>query len=205
MPAPAAGRYPAGVTHCPDAARSAAAYAWAPILLEALSDMTAPLLIRNVTLPDGRSGQDLLALDGRIAGVGPALAAPAGVPVLEGRGLLLAPPFVDAHFHLDATLSGGLPRVNQSGTLLEGIALWGELKPLLTQDALVERALQYCDWAVAQGPARDPLARGRLRRRGCLPWRRCCRCASASSPSSTCSSSPSRRTACCARPTRWPT
>src|SRR6202008_4807378 len=56
-----------------------------------------------------------------------------------------------AHFHLDATLSYGLPRVNHSGTLLEGIALWGELKPLLTQEALIERALQYCDWAVARG------------------------------------------------------
>jgi cytosine deaminase len=58
---------------------------------------------------------------------------------------------VDPHFHLDATLSYGLPRVNQSGTLLEGIALWGELKPLLTADALIERALSYCDWAVAKG------------------------------------------------------
>ena len=29
--------------------------------------------------------------------------------------------------------------------------MWGELKPLLTQEALVERALQYCDWAVAKG------------------------------------------------------
>jgi cytosine deaminase len=35
--------------------------------------------------------------------------------------------------------------------LLEGIALWGELKPQLTQDALIERALAYCDWAVAKG------------------------------------------------------
>jgi cytosine deaminase len=35
--------------------------------------------------------------------------------------------------------------------LLEGIALWGELKPLLTQEALVERALAYCDWAAAKG------------------------------------------------------
>jgi cytosine/creatinine deaminase len=52
---------------------------------------------------------------------------------------------------MDATLSYGLPRVNASGTLLEGIALWGELKPLLTQEALVERALAYCDWAVAKG------------------------------------------------------
>src|SRR5204863_9858695 len=76
---------------------------------------------------------------------------PENAEVIEGHGHLLAPPFVDAHFHMDATLSYGLPRVNQSGTLLEGIALWGELKPQLTQEALVERALRYCDWAVAKG------------------------------------------------------
>jgi cytosine deaminase len=109
------------------------------------------MLIRNATLPDGRAGVDVLALDGRIAAVGPALPAPAGVEVVEAGGLLLSPPFVDAHFHMDATLSYGLPRVNASGTLLEGIALWGELKPHLTQEALVERALAYCDWAVARG------------------------------------------------------
>ena len=109
------------------------------------------LWVRNVALPDGRRGQDVLALAGRVAAVGPVLAAPPGTPELDGGGQLLAPPFVDAHFHMDATLSLGRPRVNESGTLLEGIALWGELKPLLTQEALVERALQYCDWAVAKG------------------------------------------------------
>jgi len=110
-----------------------------------------PLLIRNATLPDGRSGIDLLAEAGRISAVGPALPAPAGAQVIDAQGWLLSPPFVDAHFHLDATLSHGLPRVNASGTLHEGIALWGELKPLLTEEAIAERALQYCDWAVARG------------------------------------------------------
>lgn len=109
------------------------------------------LLVRNATLPDGRTGIDVLAQGGRITAVGPGLNAPDGMPVLDAQGFLLSPPFVDAHFHMDATLSHGLPRVNASGTLLEGIALWGELKPLLTQEALVERALQYCDWAVAKG------------------------------------------------------
>ena len=52
---------------------------------------------------------------------------------------------------MDATLSYGLPRVNESGTLLEGIALWGELKPLLKAEDMIERALAYCDWAVAKG------------------------------------------------------
>jgi len=109
------------------------------------------MLIRNICLPDGRVGQDLLVQAGRIAAIGPQLPAPEGVELLDGGGWLLSPPFVDAHFHMDATLSYGLPRVNQSGTLLEGIALWGELKPRLTQEALVERALRYCDWAVAKG------------------------------------------------------
>ena len=63
----------------------------------------------------------------------------------------MSPPFIDAHFHMDATLSLGMPRLNNSGTLLEGIALWGELKPLLTHEAVIERALRYCDLAVSQG------------------------------------------------------
>lgn len=109
------------------------------------------LIVTHARLPDGRSDVDLLARGGRIEAIGPALPRPEGLPVLDAQGWLLAPPFVDAHFHMDATLSHGLPRVNRSGTLLEGIALWGELKPQLTQEALVERALQYCDWAVAKG------------------------------------------------------
>ena len=109
------------------------------------------MLLRNATLPDGRTGIDLLVQAGRIAAVGPRLQAPPGTEVVEADGWMASPPFVDAHFHMDATLSYGLPRVNLSGTLLEGIALWGELKPSLTQEALVERALQYCDWAAARG------------------------------------------------------
>jgi cytosine deaminase len=109
------------------------------------------LLLRNVAFVDGRAGQDVLVQAGRIAAIGPALAAPEGVEVIDGGGHLLSPPFVDSHFHMDATLSYGLPRVNDSGTLLEGIALWGELKPQLTQEALVERAMRYGDWAIAKG------------------------------------------------------
>ncbi|MCW5660927.1 MAG: amidohydrolase family protein [Burkholderiaceae bacterium] len=109
------------------------------------------LLVRNATLPDGRRGIDLLARDGRFVEVGSGLQAPQGCELLDAQGWLVSPPFVDAHFHLDSTLTFGQPRVNQSGTLLEGIALWGELKPLLTEEAIAERALRYCDWAVARG------------------------------------------------------
>jgi cytosine/creatinine deaminase len=108
------------------------------------------LLVTNATLPDGRTGMSLAVQDGQFVAVDAGLMAPAH-ETLDAQGLLVSPPFVDAHFHMDATLSYGLPRVNQSGTLLEGIALWGELKPLLTLDALINRAMTYCDWAVAKG------------------------------------------------------
>ena len=108
------------------------------------------LLVTNATLPDGRTGVDVLVAGGRIVNVAQRINASAA-KTIDARGYLLSPPFVDAHFHMDAALSYGLPRVNQSGTLLEGIALWGELKPQLTQEAIVERALAYCDWAVGKG------------------------------------------------------
>ena len=114
-------------------------------------DVMPALLIRNAALPDGRTGQDVLVQGDRIAAIGPGLPQPEGAELIEAHGMLLSPPFVDAHFHMDATLSYGLPRVNASGTLLEGIALWGELKPELTQEAIAERALRYCDWAIAKG------------------------------------------------------
>nr|WP_175048127.1 amidohydrolase family protein [Duganella vulcania] len=113
-------------------------------------DAVIETVIRNASLADGQRGVDVAIEHGRITAVGPALPLK-GAQEIDAGGDLLSAPFVDAHFHMDATLSYGLPRVNASGTLLEGIALWGELKPELTQQALVGRALQYCDWAAARG------------------------------------------------------
>jgi len=114
-------------------------------------ERTDLILVRNARLPHGNATHDVLASAGRIAAIAHNLPPPPGARVIEADGQLLSPPFVDPHFHMDAALSHGVPRVNESGTLLEGIALWGELKPLLTQQVLVDRALQYCDWAVARG------------------------------------------------------
>lgn len=108
------------------------------------------LIIRNANLPDGRNGIDIAIEKGKIVEVAARIEASAGEEI-DATGQLVSPPFVDPHFHMDATLSLGLPRMNRSGTLLEGIALWGELRPILTREALVERALRYCDLAVSQG------------------------------------------------------
>ncbi|UXX83458.1 amidohydrolase family protein [Roseovarius pelagicus] len=106
------------------------------------------LIIKGGALPDGRV-TDIGIRGGKITAIEP-LEAEAG-EVIDATGDLVAPPFVDPHFHLDATLSYGLPRINASGTLLEGIGLWGELKQIVTQEEMVIRALEYCDWAASLG------------------------------------------------------
>ncbi|PDS99529.1 cytosine deaminase [Rhizobium sp. S9] len=108
------------------------------------------LIVRNANLPDGHTSIDIGIGGGRIIAVERNLQAQAGEEI-DATGRLVSPPFVDPHFHMDATLSLGLPRMNVSGTLLEGIALWGELRPIVTREELVDRALRYCDLAVTQG------------------------------------------------------
>ncbi|RWN14560.1 MAG: cytosine deaminase [Mesorhizobium sp.] len=111
--------------------------------------MAFDLIVRGGTLPDGRVA-DIGISSETIAAIEPTLQGSARTEV-DARGNLVSPPFVDPHFHMDATLSYGIPRINASGTLLEGISLWGELKPLLTHEAVRDRALAYCDWAVSMG------------------------------------------------------
>lgn len=108
------------------------------------------LIIRNANLPDGRKGFDIAVKDSKITAIEASIAAEAKDEI-DATNRLVSPPFIDPHFHMDATLSLGLPRMNVSGTLLEGIALWGELRPIVTKEELVERALRYCDLAVTQG------------------------------------------------------
>lgn len=107
------------------------------------------ILVKGGTLPDGTDA-DIGITGDRITAMGALSQAEAG-QVIDATGDLVAPPFCDPHFHMDATLSYGLPRVNASGTLLEGISLWGELRDMATVDEMVERATRYCDWAVSMG------------------------------------------------------
>ncbi len=108
------------------------------------------LIIRNANLPDGRTGIDIGIENGDIKEVTAQLDASAAQEI-DATGRLASPPFVDSHFHLDSTLTYGRPRVNASGTLLEGIQLWGELKPHLTAEDIKTRAMNLCHWAIARG------------------------------------------------------
>ena len=85
---------------------------------------------------------DVLVEGDRIDG-DPARRAPIaadGRHELDAEGRLLSPPLVDPHVHLDAVLTVGEPRHNESGTLIEGIQTWAERKPSLTHEDVKGRA-----------------------------------------------------------------
>ena len=108
------------------------------------------LVVRDVRLVDGPARVDGAGDGGRVVAVGRDLPV-RGRAEERGGGRLLSAPFVDAHFHLDSALTLGRPRMNRSGTLLEGIAIWGELKPTLDVDEIAARARRYCHMAVRNG------------------------------------------------------
>ena len=68
--------------------------------------MSSELILRGANLPDGRRHVDILVAGGRIQAIGQALEAVAARE-LDVTGRLVTAPFVDAHFHMDATLSLG--------------------------------------------------------------------------------------------------
>lgn len=70
---------------------------------------------------------------------------------IQLNGNLISPPFVESHIHLDSALTAGEPRFNQSGTLFEGIQIWGERKQHLTLADVKKRAIAALKQQAAQG------------------------------------------------------
>jgi cytosine deaminase len=107
------------------------------------------LIVRNARLLDGRL-VDLAVQGTRFARIGPSLDLDSANSI-DADGRLVTAPLVDCHLHLDASLTAGRPRFNQSGTLIEGIEVWGELKPTLSEQDVFDRASQIVRWSAAQG------------------------------------------------------
>ncbi|HDU4049097.1 TPA: cytosine deaminase [Klebsiella aerogenes] len=114
---------------------------------------TTPLwLIQNVHLPK-REGLWQIAIDkrrlGDITPMGEARSE--SYEVLNARGGLAIPPFIEPHIHLDTTQTAGEPNWNQSGTLFEGIERWAERKALLSHEDVKARAWKTLRWQIANG------------------------------------------------------
>ncbi|MBE7382022.1 MAG: cytosine deaminase [Leptolyngbya sp. SIO1E4] len=109
------------------------------------------LLLRQGRLVDDPDRRvDIAIRDGIIAEIAPSLDLVANT-VLDLDGLLVSPPFVESHIHLDSVLTAGQPRWNQSGTLFEGIEIWRDRKQSLTVADVKERAIAALKLQASQG------------------------------------------------------
>jgi cytosine deaminase len=104
------------------------------------------LLLRGARLPGSDGLVEVGIRDGLIA------AAEADAKdVIDLEGSLLTPALVEPHIHLDAVLTVGEPRPNMTGSLFEGIAIWGERVKSLTVDDVKRRAGTVLRWQLANG------------------------------------------------------
>ena len=109
------------------------------------------LLITNATLPDGRTGIDIACAKGKIADIGhlgaPSRRAQRSMP---GAISYRRPSWTRISTWMRPCRSAFRASTNPA-PCSKASRLWGELKPLLTHEAVMERALRYCDLAVSQG------------------------------------------------------
>jgi len=108
------------------------------------------LVVRNARLRRESGVRDIAIREGIVAAIGSRLDIH-GAREIDADGNLVSPPFLDTHLHLDAVLSVGSPRYNVPGTLLEGIAIWGERRPSLVKEEVLRNAREAVLWEVANG------------------------------------------------------
>ncbi|HEX6489111.1 MAG TPA: cytosine deaminase [Candidatus Dormibacteraeota bacterium] len=104
------------------------------------------MLVRNARVA-GESGlRDLGVVDGKVAE-----AQPEARETIDAAGGLVTPALVEPHIHLDAVLTEGQPRSNQTGSLFEGIAIWAERVRELSEEDVLHRTRQVARWQLANG------------------------------------------------------
>lgn len=108
------------------------------------------LIIRNAKLREHKMSMDIAIQDGKFIKIKESIDETT-VQEIDAQGNLVVPPFIESHVHLDSALSVGQPRYNESGTLLEGIEIWGERKLNLTKEEIKENARKVILWEIANG------------------------------------------------------
>ena len=109
------------------------------------------MLIKNVHIDNHEETSDVRSVNGKFKEIAPELTAVDNEQVIDGKGNVLLPPFVDSHVHLDATLTAGQPEWNESGTLFDGIRIWSERKQDLTKEDVKKRARKTIENMVGHG------------------------------------------------------
>jgi cytosine/creatinine deaminase len=108
------------------------------------------LAIRNASVVGLDGPVDIGVRGERIARMGSELRERAEIEI-DAAGGLVTPGLVEPHVHLDAVLTEGEPRSNRSGSLFEGIEIWGERVRSLGRDDVLRRGDTALRWMLAHG------------------------------------------------------
>lgn len=110
------------------------------------------LLIKNALIADTDTKADIGIKDGKIVSVGDI--GEAAKEVIDAKGNLVSPAFIDPHIHLDKANIVDVVRSNSTGTLKEAIEIIWEKKAQYTIEDIVERAGQTIKMACLNGTTR---------------------------------------------------
>ncbi|MBQ1478342.1 MAG: cytosine deaminase [Erysipelotrichaceae bacterium] len=108
------------------------------------------MLIKNACIENTKEWKDIRIEDGLFKEIGK-LDVREGEEVLDLKGKLLLPPFIESHVHLDTCLTAGDPVWNMSGTLFEGIECWSKRKEKLSREDIRERVNRVVRMYAANG------------------------------------------------------
>ena len=108
------------------------------------------LIVRRAAIAGSKGLVDIAVRGDRIARIAPSIPEK-GAEEIDAAGGLVTPSLIEPHIHLDAVLTVGDPRYNATGSLFEGIEIWGERVKTLTHDDVKRRANQAIKWMLAHG------------------------------------------------------
>ncbi len=109
------------------------------------------MLIKHIHLENSPDTTDIRVENGVFGKIAKHQEALPGEEVIEGRGCMILPPFIESHVHLDTCLTAGDPDWNRSGTLFEGIELWSRRKEKLSKADVKERVNRVIRMQAANG------------------------------------------------------
>ncbi len=104
------------------------------------------LLLKGARLPGELETRDIGIKDGLISEL-----EPEARHAIDLDGALVTPALVEPHIHLDAVLTEGEPRHNETGSLFEGIAIWADRVKQLTVEDVKQRVRTVLRWQLASG------------------------------------------------------
>lgn len=108
------------------------------------------MLIKNVVIDGKNEPVDILVENGVYVEIADHINVDAE-EIIDGKGCMVLPPFIESHVHLDTCLTAGDPAWNMSGTLFEGIELWSKRKEKLNKADVKERAAKAIRLQIANG------------------------------------------------------